>query len=597
MFVAQQFHNSDIQIFAESVSNGSSCDTNGNEFKTQFEIENDSIVVDFGDEISLFSKQELRQLSYFESKLSNRWQQYNREYYNEIDDIDDNDYHYFDSSIEIFGQSLKPVFGSKDLRLLLKCTELGHIPKDLKPDCKVIENLIACSDYLTSNKDALRFSVNRGTLMEYFQTCVPSLTANQRKELLLNSKHDLLKSILFEWDQKLSHMVNHQRQIIVENCCHLQLNSINLDPLTTKSIFESKFRININLSNDGRFIIAKIPDFSNMSNYDKLLRISQRYYDANFCVISMAKDIVQKLNNLSNIKSIIFESSAQATTVDNVLNVVWRDLVGEEFERPVVVKKPKHLHNQNHPDYDHISALDDNNSSGINGKKYDRLDSKSSFRHIQIDHGLLLITMMRVAFERGNPWINVYEYIAPRVDKLSQEDQVRFTRFLLDNHDRYSKRFKYDSVERKGNGYNNNNHNNNNNNDDSDNGWDSDEYDAYHERRRKAFDYGLTQWMKLVEYCVKKIIISGNVKFVVNTAEMWFPILHEIRWIDSKSIVNLLLPKLGSQLTFEFALYLSKYAVIERKDNIGFPAQYVRLIKKYVGIDWSPDKPPGKRVR
>ena len=102
---------------------------------------------------------------------------------------------------------------------------------------------------------------------------------------------------------------------------------------------------------------------------------------------------------------------------------------------------------------------------------------------------------------------------------------------------------------------------------------------------------------------LKSVVCSCKGAFMVNHANLWFPILHRQKLVECMPsdenkelakqldivtwVVNDIIPKLTTQQAFEFGLYLVDYAVFEKNDCNGtLDQQYVSYLK-IVGIEWN----------
>ena len=137
------------------------------------------------------------------------------------------------------------LFGIIQFQLLLDCFEAGHIPYNLKAETNILEGLVLCGDYLTSNNDT--FIMNKSSLIDYFDNCVPRIDYDKRKLLIESSKHPLLKESLNEWQNSLNNMFSNLRKDIVSNHNNVLIDKFAFDSQTAMQLFFEKFKLQMTI--------------------------------------------------------------------------------------------------------------------------------------------------------------------------------------------------------------------------------------------------------------------------------------------------------------------------------------------------------------
>ena len=109
------------------------------------------------------------------------------------------------------------------------------------------------------------------------------------------------------------------------------------------------------------------------------------------------------------------------------------------------------------------------------------------------------------------------------------------------------------------------------------------------EKDRKRRIDSVTNWFRLLQY----ILANCQSTFIVGKAKEWFPIFHEKyeNFLKLDDIVNWvfdqIVPKLNTQLAFNFGLYLSDYATYSTNNNVEFSERYFEFLRNQVGITWA----------
>ena len=152
-------------------------------------IESDKIDVQIGDKIESFEISLLKQFAYFEARLDKRWTNNDKKKRNII--------------VISHDKSNTIGFDICHVKLLFDIVQCGKISLDYPCTKDFLDSLVFCSDFFTMGK-----VVSKEMLIDYLTNHSPPINYNQRKQLLLECKNELVCSVLNEMNDNCLNKVS-----------------------------------------------------------------------------------------------------------------------------------------------------------------------------------------------------------------------------------------------------------------------------------------------------------------------------------------------------------------------------------------------------
>ena len=365
----------------------------------------DIVTLEIGNQTQRFNVNSLKRLSFFNAMFSKRWinDNTNKEKCIKIFGTNNNNTNSNDNSNDNFA------FGLKDLNLLLKCQENAQIPFNLKPDCNILEGLIKCNDYLSSN------IINEESLIEYFKKLKPRMNFKQRNELINNTNNNLLKNALNKLNNAINDKMDATRNEFALNHSKLvSLENITFDNKTANKLFIEKYKIKCEyLNNNYTKLKISISNFTSLDEYDKLWE--QCDWDENLSVITQLPDLVNKVikweNENNETSECSIESKYQLSAILTLLEATIEASVSNSIDLSILDCNILSLIKT------YFILVHQNNGCSIDLKDIIRLALRMPLNNI--------VLFMNFIFEKMEKYFKNYNHI---LDHWSQNFQNRKTK-------------------------------------------------------------------------------------------------------------------------------------------------------------------------
>lgn len=92
-------------------------------------------------------------------------------------------------------------------------------------------------------------------------------------------------------------------------------------------------------------------------------------------------------------------------------------------------------------------------------------------------------------------------------------------------------------------------------------------------------------WHELIKFC----LLRCSIDTVLKNIEIWFPSFYDHDVNSKKWILDQLVSKMGGEARFDVAIYLSNYIVFQWDKEKPFPEEYLNLLQKEFGMEWTID--------
>ena len=563
------------------LSNSKDCpDTsNRNEFTVDdTTTKNSNITITIGDERAVFDVAELQTLHYFQACLSDRWNNHNNaNKENENNDDNKPQIHKIDdnhckkdkshSEINVFSDSELAVFNCSDLKLLLLCARIHHIPYDLVPDFKVLEGLIRCDDYCTGKDENI---IKVDILVDYLKNAVPCINQEIINKWLARGNDEdnhngfnykLFRLAAMKFQQWKTEKITQLKNEICQDYYKVK-GKLIVDSKTATDMFIKKcqFSIIVDDTIDGADLSLDLIWNGDGGHGRRKLQLENGllslwelcdYKDKR--LIDHLAPLIKAMINVKFHRNVYIEPNGCRRLVIAICLSLWL----------------------------FINNVSIDSKLGATGSKNDDQDKSENQNHVANElHGFSRSDIALAALKSilGLYYAvddEKYQSVIDIVKKAaeSNHDDKQQLEHIMDFMICYIKEEQQNWL------------------------------------RGNAGDVGDGTSMILATcYDILKIcVMKNNKSFVVAKADKWIPLLLERKktyesvyeaWgdeeeqfidygpIDQKWFFEEFLPRFGAGHTFDIAIEMNKYVVFEMDLNDTLPAQYGQFMRDVLGVEW-----------
>ena len=507
------------------------------------------VCIEIGENSANFNIEKLKRLDYFQALFSDRWMRERKDATTSVDTS---------QKIEIFDKNQQPPFELQDLALLLQCYEMNRIPNNISLDLHQLESLAKCSDFFSyqspnnnHNNKQSKLKINKNKIIKYLKCRIPPITAAERKQWAIDCDNKLVREAINEYNQSLQNHISmiESNTLILSGAAvptspdekkendNKKLLKIKFDSDTAARLFKSKF-----------IITYDTPEDNNLAYLIRIDGFDKKLWDHLYGLF----DICHYWHYFGN----------DIATLVHTLGCVGRGYChsGLEDFYPFYCESEE---------WDVLENILDHlleflvQSAQNNGKNEQFKNDVDPSIPPTVTIYSVLIAYFNIYHSYDKIFWKIHKSLSATVSCLSQSECQHFTILFLLTKLLYV----FDRNEIK----------------------------------EPTFAIARKEWYTLLE----QLIRSCSAHFLVSNARLWFPVVHKADetptnadcWDDI--VLDQIIPKLNTQLAFEFGLYLVDFIVYCQKENSkkagntdtannsNFDQRYFDFLKNSVGITWN----------